>query len=130
MERPLKTLRSLLTALALMTLFAVPALAQDDQNCDDFASQADAQAHYDADTSDPDGLDADNDGQACEAYDYPNVIEPSPEPSPAPSPTPEPPTMPTTGAGGLATGAGIPVAPLGLAASGLLAAGYAVLRRR
>jgi len=37
-----------------------------DLNCDDFDSQADAQAAFDADTTDPDGLDADNDGIACE----------------------------------------------------------------
>ncbi|MGB3828563.1 MAG: excalibur calcium-binding domain-containing protein [Ornithinimicrobium sp.] len=47
---------------------AGPASAQDDQNCADFDSQADAQAHYRADTSDPDGLDADDDGIACENY--------------------------------------------------------------
>ncbi|MDP9350718.1 MAG: hypothetical protein M3P51_04155 [Chloroflexota bacterium] len=38
--------------------------------------------------------------------------------------------MPHTGAGGLATGASVPWGTLGLAASGLLAAGYAVMRRR
>ncbi len=38
--------------------------------------------------------------------------------------------MPDTGAGGLATGAALPWGPTGLAASGLLAAGYAVIRRR
>jgi len=38
--------------------------------------------------------------------------------------------MPPTGAGGLAAGASVPWGSLGLAASGLLAAGYAVLRRR
>ncbi len=38
--------------------------------------------------------------------------------------------LPDTGAGGLATGAAVPGGSLGLAASGLLAAGYAVLRRR
>ena len=37
-----------------------------DQDCGDFGSQAAAQAHLDADRSDPDNLDADNDGQACE----------------------------------------------------------------
>jgi len=38
--------------------------------------------------------------------------------------------LPDTGAGGLATGASVPWGSFGLAASGLLAAGYAVLRRR
>jgi hypothetical protein len=41
-----------------------------DLDCGDFNSQADAQDHYDADTSDPDNLDADHDGTACENYDY------------------------------------------------------------
>ncbi len=36
------------------------------QNCDDFASQAEAQDFYDDDPSDPQGLDADDDGIACE----------------------------------------------------------------
>lgn len=54
--------------LAGMIAMAGPASAQDDQNCADFASQADAQAHYRANTSDPDGLDRDNDGIACENY--------------------------------------------------------------
>ena len=35
-------------------------------DCADFASQAEAQAVLDADPSDPNGLDADNDGIACE----------------------------------------------------------------
>lgn len=38
--------------------------------------------------------------------------------------------LPDTGAGGLATGASVPWGSLGLMTSGLLAAGYAVLRRR
>lgn len=42
------------------------ALAQD-LNCDDFSTQGDAQAVYNADASDPHGLDANNDGIACES---------------------------------------------------------------
>lgn len=37
-----------------------------DLDCADFGTQADAQAVYDADPSDPHGLDADDDGVACE----------------------------------------------------------------
>lgn len=37
-----------------------------DLDCADFASQGEAQAVYDADPSDPHGLDADGDGVACE----------------------------------------------------------------
>ena len=40
--------------------------AADDCNCEDFATQADAQACLDADATDPFGLDADEDGLACE----------------------------------------------------------------
>jgi hypothetical protein len=39
-------------------------------NCPDFVTQADAQAVYDADRSDPNLLDRDKDGQACEDNDY------------------------------------------------------------
>ena len=35
-------------------------------NCEDFSSQSDAQAELDEDSSDPNNLDADNDGRACE----------------------------------------------------------------
>ena len=41
-----------------------------DLDCDDFATQAEAQAEYESDTSDPNGLDADNDDEACETFDY------------------------------------------------------------
>lgn len=40
---------------------------QGDLNCIDFATQAEAQATYDADPSGPNGLDADDDGIACES---------------------------------------------------------------
>ena len=40
---------------------------QGDLDCIDFASQIEAQATYDADPSDPNGLDADDDGIACES---------------------------------------------------------------
>jgi hypothetical protein len=77
----------LLAAAIVLALTAAPAaFAQaNDQNCDDFASQAEAQAHLEADPSDPDGLDAlpgpadgnddtdaggHGDGQACENFDY------------------------------------------------------------
>src|SRR3954454_13835142 len=50
--------------------------AADTYNCPDFVSQADAQAVYNANPSDPDQLDRDNDGQACEDHDY--VATPGP----------------------------------------------------
>ncbi|MBA0126367.1 excalibur calcium-binding domain-containing protein [Haloechinothrix sp. YIM 98757] len=50
-----------------MTLpFAGVALAQDQYNCDDFETQEEAQEVYDSDTSDPNDLDRDDDGVACE----------------------------------------------------------------
>lgn len=59
-----------IAAVALLAL-AAPALARTDLNCDDFDSQAEAQAVFDSDPSDPNRLDADDDGQACEEYtDY------------------------------------------------------------
>jgi hypothetical protein len=39
----------------------------DRYNCSDFSSQADAQDVLDSDRSDPNGLDNDNDGEACES---------------------------------------------------------------
>ena len=42
-------------------------LAQGDLDCADFATQAEAQAEYDSDPSDPNGLDRDDDGIACES---------------------------------------------------------------
>lgn len=55
---------------------AAPAYAQqgDDPrvglDCDDYGSQAEAQAALDADPSDPNVLDEDDDGEACETFDY------------------------------------------------------------
>ena len=40
----------------------------DDLNCEDFSSQEDAQAELDADSSDPNNLDSDSDGEACEDF--------------------------------------------------------------
>ncbi|MFC4005103.1 excalibur calcium-binding domain-containing protein [Prauserella oleivorans] len=57
---------------------------QQDLDCADFGSQAEAQATLDADPSDPHRLDADNDGIACE------------DGTPAPPPNGTPPTTTTT----------------------------------
>ena len=50
-----------------------PARAVDDQNCEDFDSQAAAQQHLRNDPSDPDQLDPDNDGVACSVTAYANT---------------------------------------------------------
>lgn len=53
-----------------------------DKNCPDFFDQEDAQRYYIAQggpTSDPDYLDLDNDGRACENYPYSETpVPPSP----------------------------------------------------
>lgn len=48
---------------------------QGDLDCADFASQAEAQATFDADPSDPNGLDADDDGIACETLAGGGTVE-------------------------------------------------------
>lgn len=61
--------RILMTAAltaAVLLAFGGAALAQEDLDCGDFATQGEAQAELDADPSDPHGLDADDDGVACE----------------------------------------------------------------
>lgn len=51
----------------------MPAYAVDDQNCEDFDSQAAAQQHLRDDPTDPDALDPDNDGVACSVTSYTNT---------------------------------------------------------
>ena len=53
-------------ATLLAIVFANPAFAQDEYDCADFSSQAEAQAVFEQDRSDPYGLDADDDSIACE----------------------------------------------------------------
>ena len=64
-----RLLYSALAAGAMTLILALPALAQD-RNCDDFATQADAQAYFVANggsaANNFDGLDRDRDGFACE----------------------------------------------------------------
>jgi Excalibur calcium-binding domain len=60
------------TATTTATTSEVPAAAvvaaAADRDCPDFATQAEAQAVLDADPSDPERLDADGDGTACEDH--------------------------------------------------------------
>ncbi len=92
-----------LFALAATVPLAAPAHAQD-RDCGDFVFQEDAQAVLNADPSDPNGLDADHDGIACEALlrrgdlGTPTMRPPSPTSTPtAPTSAPPSPTMtPTT----------------------------------
>ena len=67
---------------------STPAYAQTDQyDCQSFGSQESAQAELERDPSDPSNLDADDDGIACEDYDY-GVSTSSPAPSPTPTASP------------------------------------------
>ena len=60
-----------LVVLPLLLVFVSVARAQENNlNCADFSSQAEAQAELDRNPSAPNNLDADNDGQACEDFDY------------------------------------------------------------
>ncbi|WP_369252402.1 hypothetical protein [Geodermatophilus amargosae] len=77
MRRTTTAAAGVLFTAALSFGFAGTAHAADRYNCPDFVSQADAQAVYDADTSDPNGLDGPigtgSDGVpgvACENHDY------------------------------------------------------------
>ena len=56
------------TVLAASIITATPAFAasSDDYDCSDFQTQSQAQAVYDQDPSDPNGLDREGDGIACE----------------------------------------------------------------
>lgn len=65
-----RSVAALVLAGGLVMMTGAPAYAVDDQNCDDFATQTDAQAHFNADPSDPDRLDANDNGQACEEFGY------------------------------------------------------------
>jgi hypothetical protein len=57
----------------LALVLSAPAIAQDDDlNCEDFATEAEAQATLDADPSDPNNLDGDDDGFACEDFGLPS----------------------------------------------------------
>jgi hypothetical protein len=88
------------TAAWLVTTAGV-ALAVDDQNCPDFGSQAAAQQHLREDPSDPDGLDGDNNGIACESNNASYDKQPVDRSgggggSPTPAPTSPPQTPPPT----------------------------------
>ena len=66
-------------------------------NCTDFSTQAAAQAYFLAHggpSSDPDGLDADGDGIACESLPCPCNYSTTPTTPPPTTPPPPPPTGP------------------------------------
>jgi len=118
-------------SMVALVLYAPAAMAQD-LDCANFATQEEAQAVFNADPSDPNMLDEDNDGIACETL--PQTIPPPPPPPPQPPPPPPgpppprgPPPPPLPQTGGPAVGSLLPASALLIAA---VIMGFAVLRRR
>jgi hypothetical protein len=70
MRRRTTAVAGVLFTAALSLGVSGTAHAADTYNCPDFVSQADAQAVYNADPSDPNQLDRNNNAQACEDHDY------------------------------------------------------------
>lgn len=105
-------------AVAILMVMAPAAIAQDTLNCGDFEFQEDAQAVYDADPSDPHGLDgSDNDGIACESLPPRGSAAPS-EPT-APTGTDTTDGAAGSGTSGQTPAGGVPTGAGGTAASGL-----------
>jgi hypothetical protein len=117
--RLMRLFAPLFMAFALFA-FAPAVSAQQDLDCRDFATQEEAQAVYDADPSDPNGLDRDNDGIACETLPSGMPEDEEEEASPAPGNgnggggTDQ--VMPGTGAAD--NGAGVALAALALLSAG------------
>lgn len=114
----------LLLSATLLLSAAGPTYAASDWDCADFATQADAQAHLHANPSDPDRLDQDDDGKACENHQYLPAEGDAPassHPTPHHTVTPAP-TLPRTGGGEV-----LLLLTLGL---GLVASGALMLRAR
>ena len=80
---------------------STPALAQEDQyDCASFGSQESAQSELNRDPRDPNNLDPDGDGQACDDYDYggTSINSASPSSSASPATTSSSPESTTSGA--------------------------------
>ncbi|MEJ2862560.1 excalibur calcium-binding domain-containing protein [Actinomycetospora flava] len=81
-----------------------------DKNCDDFTSQAGAQAYFTANggsaTNNVNNLDADHDGMACDTYPYApsGSATGSPRPSAPIHTVPQPTPVPSTSGGGTGSG--------------------------
>ena len=106
----------LLAALAMVAalVFAPMALAQD-LNCSDFATQEEAQAVYEQDTSDPnnlDGFSGEDDGIACESLPSGGDSTATPSASPIASTTGGPLTpLPSASGSALTQGIASTAAP-------------------
>jgi len=77
MRRSTTAAAGVLVTAALSLTFSGTAQAAD-RDCPDFQDQASAQAAYDAVPGDPERLDGDGDGEACEDYDYAPTAAPAP----------------------------------------------------
>lgn len=115
---------AILVAGATLSIAGV-ANAQGDRNCSDFSSQAEAQQFFENTQGDPHGLDADNDGIACEELPGPSDVVDAPGP------------VQQTPVGGIDTGDGSTVDDsdnltllLGLAGLGAASATTVVVVRR
>ena len=90
-------------ALSVMTVLMLASVASAqtvELDCVDFATQGEAQAVYDQDPSDPNGLDEDDDGRACETL-------PSVAPQQRPLPASGGPNLSILLTGALLSGSGI-----------------------
>lgn len=87
---------SSVVAAALFVGISSTALAAEDLDCKDFATQEQAQTALDSDSSDPNGLDGnDHDGIACESLPHAGTSEQAATPTTAPS-LPAAPAQPAT----------------------------------
>ncbi len=109
--------RALLTATGVgaALLFAAAPVQANGHNCRDYDTQEEAQAAFDADPSDPNGLDRDNDGVACETRPGSGDMGGMEDPPQMTGGTP---------AGGVDTGGG---GTAGLESQGLLVGGAAAM---
>ena len=125
-----RTAAGVLVTAVLTLATAGTANAATDRDCPDFASQAEAQAAFDAVPGDPERLDADNDGIACEDQAY--AAAPAPSSAAA---TPSSSQVTTRPAGAVAAGDGSAsedgsVLPFVLGGAALAAAGGAAVAAR
>ena len=90
-----------------------------DKNCSDFTYQEEAQAVYDQDPTDPNGLDGnDNDGKACESLPHRPVQNTTTPTSEKPATSTRTQTAPKTTTKKPATGGQVKVKPVGGVATG------------
>ena len=114
---------ALTVGAVLILAFPTMAFAQDALNCDDFDTQQEAQAVYNQDPSDPNGLDGnDNDGIACESLASGGAVTDTSEPEAVPAGGID------TGAGGLATKS-LPIEAVAVGGLIITSIGYMIGRR-